>query len=413
MRSRTVAILSALSCVALAAPAMPVAAQSAAAPATTNPASEPGVSAPQPVVIGERMLFRSELLGAEYPVVIYRPDGYEEGTAAYPVLYLLDGEAHFHHVSGAAAFLAANGRIPPMIIVGIGNTDRTRDLTPPTDDPAMRRGSGGADRFLQFIGDELAPHVEASNRTLPHRVLAGHSFGGLFALHALVTRADLFDGYIVISPSVWWDDEALVNAMPEFLAEHPDLRALLYMTTGNEGGGMLTGAQRLAAIFEANAPPRLDWQFRHMPDETHGTIPHRTLYDGLETMYADLRLESDSGSRTVAQLETRYERLSEKFGFDVPVTEPLINRFGYSLLGRGLHAEAVAAFRTNTERYPGSANTFDSLGDGYVAAGDLANARRSFARAVELARQNGDPVLELSAGKLATVTATLEASGAR
>src|SRR5690606_18773478 len=157
--------------------------------------------------------------------------------------------------------------------------------------------------------------------------------------------------------------EAVVNAMPRFLEEHEDLRASVYMTTGNEGGPMLTGAQRLAGIFEEKAPPRFHWSFRHMPDESHGSIPHRTLYDGLEVMFRDLRLESDSTSHTVADLEARYERLSDRFGYQIPVTEAMINRFGYTLLVRELHAEAIAVFRTNTERYPESANTFDSLGD--------------------------------------------------
>src|SRR5690606_11071692 len=172
--------------------------------------------------------------------------GYEQSTEKYPVLYMLDGDGHFRHASGAVAFLAANGRIPPMIEVGIGNSDRTRERTPPTADPAMRKGSGGADRFLQFISDEVVPYVEANNRTIGHRVLAGHSFGGLFGLHSLVTRPERFNGYIAISPSVWWNGEAVVNAMPRFLEEHEDLRASVYMTTGNEGGPMLTGAQRLA-----------------------------------------------------------------------------------------------------------------------------------------------------------------------
>lgn len=401
MRRVASAVLAVLTAVVL---ATPVAAQgSATAAAETAPASTP-------VVIGARTTFRSTLLGAEYPILIYRPEGYEGSDARYPVLYLLDGDAHFHHVSGAVEFLAHNGRIPPMIVVGIGNVNRTRDLTPPTSDPAMREGSGGADRFLQFIADELVPHVESTHRTVGHRLLVGHSFGGLFALHALATRPALFQTYIVISPSTWWDDESLVSGMPAFLDRHPELRASLYMTTGNEGGEMLTSAQRLAGILDAKAPPRLDWRFRHMPDETHGTIPHRTLYDGLESIFADLRLDRDSTTRTVAQLETRYAALSEKFGYELPVTEQLINLFGYSLLGRGLHSDAIAAFRVNTERYPESANTYDSLGDGYAEAGDLANARRSYARAVELARKHGHPVLEVSAGKLASVSAALESA---
>ncbi|HEX6643441.1 MAG TPA: alpha/beta hydrolase-fold protein [Gemmatimonadales bacterium] len=374
-------------------------------------APAPALTSVAPVIIGERMRFRSALQGEEYPVMVHLPDSYGRTTHAYPVLYVLDGEAHFHHATGVAAFLAQQQRIPEMIVVGIGNTNRTRDLTPPTDDAGMRaNGAGGADRFLRAIGEELIPEIERRYRTLHYRVLAGHSFGGLFALHALTTRPEIFQSYVVISPSTWWNRQSLVNGVPAFLAAHRDLRASLYITTGDEGGEMLASAQRLAGILERNAPETVEWTFRHMPAESHGSIPHRTLYDGLETIFADLRIELDTTSRSVADLERRYERLSAKYGYDIPVTEPVINRLGYGLLGRGLHADAIAVFTENTRRFPKSANTYDSLGDAYEAAGELEPARRAFARAVELARENNDPVLQVSAQKLTSVSSKLGTS---
>ena len=381
----------------------PLAAQTGSPPST---ATTPSL----PVIIGERTMFRSTILGAEYPLVIYRPGGYERSNERYPLLILLDGDGHFHHATGVVDFLVANQRIPPMIVVGVGNRDRTRDLTPPTNDPQFRDRTGGADQFLRFLGDELIPYLDETNRTLDYRVLVGHSFGGLFALHALMARPEVFDGYIAISPSTWWNQQALVSALPDFLAKQRDLRASLYMTTGNEGGEMLSSAQRIAEILKRDAPATMQWQFHHMPAESHGSIPHRSLYDGLEAMFADLRLELDTTMRSVADLERRYETLSRKYGYTIPVTEPMINRLGYILLGRNLSQEAIAVFKVNTERYPQSANTFDSLGDGYEAAGELQNARESFARAVALARKNNDPVLDASAEKLTSVTSRLEAS---
>lgn len=383
---------------------------SAAAPVCAQSGSPPSsLTTPSlPVIIGERTTFRSTVLGAEYPLVIYRPGGYERSSERYPLLILLDGDGHFHHATGVVDFLVANQRIPPMIVVGVGNRNRTRDLTPPTDDPQMRAATGGADRFLTFLSDELIPYLDQTNRTLDYRVLVGHSFGGLFALHALTTRPEVFDGYISISPSTWWNGQSLVTALPGFLAKHRDLRASLYMTTGNEGGDMLASAQNIAEILKRDAPATMQWEFHHMPGETHGSIPHRSLYDGLESMFADLRIELDTTMRTVADLERRYEKLSVKYGYSIPVTEPMINRLGYILLARELHREAIAVFTVNTERYPQSANTFDSLGDGYEAAGDLQNARTSFARAVELARKNNDPVLDASTEKLTSVSSKLE-----
>ena len=399
MRIRTLAALAA----AALAPAAPLGAQTGSPPSSLTTPS-------LPVIIGERTMFRSTILGSEYPLVIYLPGGYERSNERYPLLILLDGDGHFHHATGVVDFLVANQRIPPMIVIGVGNRDRTRDLTPPTREPQFQGRTGGADRFLRFLGEELIPYLDQTNRTLDYRVLVGHSFGGLFALHALATRPDVFNGYIAISPSTWWDGQALVQSLPGFLAQHRDLRASLYMTTGNEGGEMLTSAQRIAEILKRDAPATLQWQFHHMPAESHGSIPHRSLYDGLEAMFGDLRLELDTTMRTVADLERRYEKLSEKYGYTIPVTEPMINRLGYILLGRNLHRESIGVFKVNTERYPQSANTFDSLGDAYEAAGDLQNARTSFARAVELARKNNDPVLGTSQEKLTSVSSKLGAS---
>lgn len=375
---------------------------SSAAAQSVAPGAGAGVT---PVVIGERSVIHSAILGEDRTIFVYRPAEDPERRRHYPVMYLLDGPDHFHHATGAVAFLAATGRIPPMIVVAIANTDRTRDLTPPTADTTRVPGPvGGADRFLRFVSDELVPEIERTNRTLHYRVLVGHSLGGLFAMHAFENRPDLFQAYIVISPSLWWSDQALVRATPSFLSTHPDLRASLYITTGNEGGEMLTSSSRLAAALRASAPAGVEWRFTHMPAESHGSIPHRSLYDGLEAIFADLRIDADTTSRTIADLDRRYAVLSAKYGYSIPVPEAAINALGYRLLALGQPSDAVATFVTNTRRFPESANTFDSLGDAYRASGRLAEARSSYARAVAMARRTNDPVLATSVAKLAAVT---------
>jgi predicted alpha/beta superfamily hydrolase len=123
------------------------------------------------------------------------------------VLYLLDGESNFEFTAAIIHFLAENERIPGMIVVGIDSGDRsqrTHDLTAPSQVEIERRfspGNGGADVFLAFIDSELVPYVEKNYRTRPYRILVGHSFGGLFAIHTLATRPMLFNAYIAIDPT--------------------------------------------------------------------------------------------------------------------------------------------------------------------------------------------------------------------
>src|SRR5687767_11622017 len=131
-----------------------------------------------------RFTIKSGVLGEERTILVRTPPGYERNDLRYPILYMTDGDAHLLHTSGTVSFLARNGRMPEMIIVGITNTDRTRDLTPTrVSSMTLPNGtmqfptSGGADKFLKFIETELIPQVEAKYRAQPYRVLAGHSFG--------------------------------------------------------------------------------------------------------------------------------------------------------------------------------------------------------------------------------------------
>jgi predicted alpha/beta superfamily hydrolase len=122
-------------------------------------------------------------LGEERQIMVYLPDGYDQTTTKYPVLYLLDGRTHFQHASSTVQFLSRNGRIPQMIVVAIVNVDRTRDFTPTNME--NRPKSGGAKKFIKFIQDELFPYIEGNYRTLPYRLLEGHSLGGMFSIHVL------------------------------------------------------------------------------------------------------------------------------------------------------------------------------------------------------------------------------------
>lgn len=166
-------------------------------------ASVVGAQAQAPLTMGDLVAVDSKIMGEQRRVIVWTPADYAVGTRAYPVLYLTDAERQFGHTVTSVEFLSRNGRMPPTIVVGLFNTDRTRDLTPykDKDDDTQLPTAGGADRFLCFIETELVPWVESRYRTQKFRAFAGHSFGGLFAMHALATRPDLFNAVVAVSPS--------------------------------------------------------------------------------------------------------------------------------------------------------------------------------------------------------------------
>ncbi|MGI9069302.1 MAG: alpha/beta hydrolase [Pyrinomonadaceae bacterium] len=147
-----------------------------------------------------KLTIKSSVLGEDRTILVRTPAGYETNKIAYPVLYMTDGNAHIAHTASTIEFLARNGRMSEMIVVGITNTDRTRDLTPTKGtgpNATQSPTAGGADNFLKFIETEVIPQIEKNYRVQPYRVLAGHSFGGLFAVHALITRPELGAAVVV------------------------------------------------------------------------------------------------------------------------------------------------------------------------------------------------------------------------
>jgi uncharacterized protein len=371
----------------------------------------------EPVVIGTTTTLRSEVLEEDRRLLIYLPNGYEQPTERYPVLYRLAGPAHFHHVTGTIGFLARAARIPPMIVVGIANTDRDRDTKPAANVTRFTAelphfqatvtidypSGAGADRFLRFLTEELAPHIDGLYRTADFRLLVGHSSGGLFTLHALLSRPEAFNAFIASSPSLWWDEGALVKRA--VAGPFPDFGApprFLYMAMGDEGASMIGPVSDLATALELAEPAGLHWWYRLMPAESHVSMPHRTIYDALETIFSDYAIpESMVMAGDVARLERHLAGAAARYGYDIRPPEGLVNRMGYMQLRLFERPEtAVEIFRRNIELHPESPNAYDSLADALEAAGRLPEALRHREEAVRRAVEGGDPRVETFRRKL-------------
>jgi predicted alpha/beta superfamily hydrolase len=366
--------------------AQPAASATASATATAAPTA--GGPAQNAVVIGDRQTFRSSILAEERTILVHTPPGYQQGKARYPVLYLLDGDAHFHHTTGITTFLSATQRAPELIVVGITNTVRDRDLTPTP--LAERPGSGGAAKFLAFLKDEVQPRIESGYRTVPYRILVGHSLGGLFATHALVNAPGVFNAHISISPSLWWDGQLMRREAEKVFAARADLQGFLYFTVGDEPGRQLDSNKAFEAMLKAKAPKGLEWQFKHMEREDHSSIPHRSTLDGLEALFAGWAPPKTID--TVKALEAHYEALAKKHPFAGKIPENVLNNFGYGLMEKHLD-EAIAAFQLNVKLYPDSANVYDSLGEAQAKGGQLDLSKASYEMAVRKATESADPQL--------------------
>jgi predicted alpha/beta superfamily hydrolase len=355
----------------------------------------------------ERITIHSNVLNEDRAILVRMPAAAQGKKDKYPVLYLADGDGHINEVGAIIDFLASQNRCTPLIIVGIPNTDRTRDLTPTRADQRNAKGvfvqaeptSGGGDKFLEFIQTELFPEIEKRYPTQSYRIFAGHSLGGLLAIHALIAHPDMFNAYIAVSPSLQWDDQHTLHQAQQFFAKQKEFKKTLFFSLGNEGAtpnGMGDGFNQLQKLFTTAKPQGFIVRSERYPDEDHGSTTFLAHYAGLRTVFdgwvmpRDLKDGLPIGG--LKGVEQHYRELSQRFGFPVSA-EQTINLMGYNLLGQKKIEAALAAFKRNVELYPGSANVYDSLADGLEAEGKADLARQNQEKAVQIGTETDDPAL--------------------
>jgi Predicted hydrolase of the alpha/beta superfamily len=241
---------------------------------------------PVTVTTGYSLKFHSNILNEDRVINISLPEGYEKSTKKYPVLYMLDAQWNFNHTAQNLGWLSNFDikSIPQTIVVGLvtGGDRREHDLTPT---PGNGHKGGGADSLYRFIKEELVPFVEKNYRTYNYRILGGVSYGGLFVMNAFVKDPLCFNGYLSLSPSMWWDNNIMLDKTRELLSKTPEFPTRLYLTMANEGLSM--GVDSLDALLKKYAPKNLVWKYDKHPDEVHNTIHFKGIWDGIKFLLAD------------------------------------------------------------------------------------------------------------------------------
>lgn len=243
----------------------------------------------EPLVIGETFTIQSTRLKETRRINVYAPPGYAESTATrLPVLYMPDGGIgeDFLHVAGLVQISVMNGTMRPFLLVGIENTERRRDMTGPTtsdDDRKIAPRVGGSAAFRSFIRAELMPQIATRYRTTRESAIIGESLAGLFVVETFLREPDLFDTYIAIDPSLWWNSEELLKSAGEQLRSRPVRKRTLYLASSGEPG-LAKVAQRLAGVLKRGFPG-VEWHHERMPAEAHSTIYHPAALRAFRTVF--------------------------------------------------------------------------------------------------------------------------------
>jgi tetratricopeptide (TPR) repeat protein len=286
-----------------------------------------------------------------------------------------------------------------MIVVAIPNTDRARDFTPihslvnalgRVDSELVT--SGGGDNFLRFLGEELIPYIDKNYRTQPYRILEGHSLGGMFATYVLEAAPALFNSFVIISPSFYGGNFAVLGNVGKFLSDHPDLRKSVFVTIGNEPL-LRKSVDSLVHQLKDHAPKSLHWDFKDYRNEDHMSVPLLSMYDGLRYVYSKWWIDLYDSTKvpTFDALRAHYKSISGDLGCEILPTEDVVNMFGYVLLhDRGKVDDAILVFRENVKNYPASFNVYDSIGEGYMVKGDKDLAIFNYEKSIQLNPDNNN-----------------------
>ncbi len=254
-----------------------------------------------PFILGVIDEIHSKELEEKRILNIYLPDGYKtDDTTKYPVIYLLDGSADedFIHVVGLVQFHSFEwiNQIPKSVVVGIATVDRKRDYTFPTtiqDDKKSYTTTGHSGKFISFIEKELQPYIETKYRTKNDKTIIGQSLGGLFATEVLLKKPTLFNKYIIVSPSLWWDNGSLLNQNTNKLTENFNQQTDIYIGVGKEGLSpteiprvMEMDANLLAEKLKGTKSKNINVYFDYLPQENHATIMHQAVSNSFRLLYS-------------------------------------------------------------------------------------------------------------------------------
>jgi predicted alpha/beta superfamily hydrolase len=246
---------------------------------------------PSPFTIGLIDKIESVELSETRVLNIYLPDGYSpDSSISYPAIYLLDGSANedFIHIVGIVQFLTMIEVIPKSIVVGIANVDRRRDFTFPTTIERDKKNyptTGGSKAFIRFIENELEPFIQQKYKVTRNRTIIGQSLGGLLATEILLKNPHLFDDYMIVSPSLWWNNESLLREAPSLLSKQKDGNTKVYISVGNEEKAMMDDARKLSEILQSSSLTKRNIFFVPLPNEDHLTILHNSVYIGFEMLF--------------------------------------------------------------------------------------------------------------------------------
>lgn len=362
-----------------------------------------------PFTTGFEETIPSKILGQERKVWIHIPksNGGDKikDRGNYPVIYLLDGSENFNTVVSITEHMAESNLCPPMIVVGILHENRLVDLTTGTD-KELPNVVGGGEKFMSYVEKELIPYIDANYPTTSYKTFIGHSLGGLTVVNTFLHNPNLFNSYVSLDASLWWNNQKPVKEAKTILPTQNYKGKTLFMAMANrlEKGvdtlsvqkdtsgttGLIRSNLEFIKELSKNKKNQLRFKYKFYEDDNHPSVRLIGEYDALRFIFDFYKLKiydselKNPDFKLDSLLVAHYKKVSENLGYIVKPDENQINNLGYQMMGAKQFTKAETLFKLNIANYSKSANCYDSLGDLYLEKGDKAKAIESFKKALTL-----------------------------
>lgn len=336
------------------------------------------------VIIGKHIKLYSDILKEERSVLIHLPIGYEKYQEKYPVLYVLDGGSipSFSIVTGTVDRMAYE-TIPGMIIVGIRNTDRDRDMFPMKLENS--NAGGGADNFINFFSKELIPFVDKNYRTENYRILSGTSNSAFFTIYVLLKKPNLFSSYVASSPTLLeWFEGPLHKKFAEIKKKNESLNKTLYLVYGeNDYQSILKSIPKIKNILEQKPPDEFIWELELIKGEGH--VPPNSVFKGLQFALSGWKYPREKLNETAfREAKAYYNELAERYGLDDKISKTVLLRLGNDLVRENNMNDALKVHKLNIKLYPDNPYAHYYLGLAYAKSGEKLPAIKHIEKALEM-----------------------------
>lgn len=336
-----------------------------------------------PVVLGAYRVIESQVLNETRHLLVHLPRGYEGSAIAYPVLYHTYGSnltSYYTDAVGALEALGNDASAPQMILVGIDNIDRYRDLLPVGNRP----GEGRAENYARFLAEEVFPFVEANYRTAEYRILAGPQAGAVFGLDGLLIRPDDFDAYILNNPFASPQNvDHLLGLIEPALVDGHLAGKFCHVTFGDRTERPAATAHVYDFADRVAGADGFELVLEHALD-SDAFIPPLRLREGLAALFEPYRVPEDAEFSDLVDLERFYADLSARYSFDVAPSEFTMTMVGDRLRRTGHVDAAVEIFERQSELYPGALNAWWQLAGIAAERGEMEEAVRLLRRCEEI-----------------------------